>query len=406
ADALSLNPTSIHKTPFRQIIRDVISHSSGYGAAASSSRKAFTKIPVIAYTIQTPTPNPHRFAPSKSKPPAKLRNHDQTPQSTSSRQFASTPRFSFGFSQRTQAPGPAVGASYSSSPLIPRQPPRFPLTSSARKDDVEDVASDAEVEEPGPTATNLRGRKTNEPISDPPSPISTPFNKRRRLDAISISSSPSPSPSPPSSPPRQISSPTSDNPSSPLQHPPPSTHTQFILSPKRPPSTLSNIPSSKNNNTTRPSFVLPPRSPSPQPNTLPIFSPQRRGAKYVPGGMASTVRDWVIEIAGTATRRKEEEWDVVLRVGAVGEGDGGRVVLIQESGVMDGDGEEMGFRGGIREEKGRRKWMLAGGDDDRKIRMGMMIGIRRPVWDVEVKGVVWGVGVDWGLLDGLGERDS
>ncbi len=47
----------------------------------------------------------------------------------------------------------------------------------------------------------------------------------------------------------------------------------------------------------------------------------------MPGGMASTVRDWVIEIAPTASRRKEEEWDVVLRVGAVGEGDGGRVVL-------------------------------------------------------------------------------
>ena len=121
--------------------------------------------------------------------------------------------------------------------------------------------------------------------------------------------------------------------------------------------------------------------------------------------MASTVRDWVIEIAGTVSRKREQEWDVVFRVGAVGEGEGGRVVLIQESGAMDGDWEEMGFMGSIGEDKGRRRWMLAGGNNDRKIRVGMMIGIRRPVWEVEVKGVVWVVGADWGVLDGLAERD-
>lgn len=74
------------------------------------------------------------------------------------------------------------------------------------------------------------------------------------------------------------------------------------------------------------------------------------------------------------------------------------MVLVERA--EGGDGEEMGVGGGIEDEERGKRWMLVAGNSNREIRKGTMVGIRRPVWEVEVKGVVWGVGVDWGILDG------
>ena len=49
----------------------------------------------------------------------------------------------------------------------------------------------------------------------------------------------------------------------------------------------------------RPSFKLP-SEPSSQPYIPPVFSPRRRGEKFVPGGCASAVRAWVMEAAQTS----------------------------------------------------------------------------------------------------------
>ena len=75
------------------------------------------------------------------------------------------------------------------------------------------------------------------------------------------------------------------------------------------------------------------------------------------------------------------EWDLRFRVKDVGAG--GRVLLVQEEG---GRGEGEG-----------RRWMLVG---DGEVGTGVVVGVRRPVWEVVVQGEVWGVGVDWGVVDG------
>ncbi|KAL8801264.1 MAG: hypothetical protein Q9182_004571 [Xanthomendoza sp. 2 TL-2023] len=326
------------------------------------------------------TPNPHRFASSqqsKPKPPLRPQQH-LTPQ------FASTPRFSFGSTQRTQTPNPPTAeAGSSSSPLIPRQLYRFPDQTPTRKnDEIEETESNDEVENFNPKPTSHGQHKLSETIEDAPSspthPTPPPPTKRRRLDPIDISPSPSPSP------PHSFSSPQQPH-TSPQTHPsspPPTTHPQpFILSPKRPHSTPNT-----HNPTPRPPFILPPRSPSPPPQPLhPTFSPHRRGApKFLPAGMAATVRDWVVDVAANTPFTKEGgDWDLRIRAGEVKAGE--RVTLVHEAG------------------EGKR-WILAGPGQTQSrgqvAKAGMVVGVRRPVWDVHVRGEKWGVGVDWGVLDG------
>ncbi|KAL8812197.1 MAG: hypothetical protein Q9223_007353 [Gallowayella weberi] len=322
-----------------------------------------------------------RFSQPKPKPPLRPHQH-LTPQ------FASTPRFSFGSTQWTQSSNPhAAEVGSSSSPLISRQLYRFPGRSSTRKkDEIEEEGYNDEVESLNPEPTSHGRHKVSEIIEDPPSspthPTPLPHNKRRRLETIDISPSPSPSPPHPFSSPQQLhTSPQTHTSSPPPPHP--TTHTQpFILSPKRPIFTPgTNIP------TNRPLFILPPRSPSPPPTTLhPVFSPHRRGgSKFLPGGMAATVRDWVVDVAASTPVTKEGEWDMIIRAGQVKAGE--RVTLVDE--VADGG-------------EGKR-WILVGQGQIQsrgQVEKGMMVGIRRPVWDVDVQGEKWSVGVDWGLLDG------
>lgn len=135
-----------------------------------------------------------------------------------------------------------------------------------------------------------------------------------------------------------------------------------------------------------PHFVLPTPVPASLPAPLPeVFSPHRRGAKYLPAGLAATCREWVLSAAqlGAGVRRaegaglgggEEAEWAARVEVVEVGGGEG--MLLVR--------GAEAGER-----------WMLLGGGSVAK---GKVVGVKRPVWEVEVQGEVWGVGVEWRVL--------
>ena len=52
----------------------------------------------------------------------------------------------------------------------------------------------------------------------------------------------------------------------------------------------------------------------------------------------------------------------------------------------------------VRSEAAKR-WMLVGGHGAAEgLRGGEVLGVRRPVWEVEVRGETWGVGVEWSVL--------
>ncbi|TKA55074.1 hypothetical protein B0A55_13162, partial [Friedmanniomyces simplex] len=134
----------------------------------------------------------------------------------------------------------------------------------------------------------------------------------------------------------------------------------------------------------RPS-VVPPEPGEPLPEA---FSPHRRGQKFVPGGMAATVQQWVIETGQAAVQSRRGQAylrgeDYVIKAKAEDvQGDGPYLVR-----GMTGDGETVHV-------------LLAAGHGDRAAAVvaGSVVGLRAPTWEVESEGTVWKVGVDWRVL--------
>lgn len=105
--------------------------------------------------------------------------------------------------------------------------------------------------------------------------------------------------------------------------------------------------------------------------------------------------------------RSKGAWDYKVRVPAlVDVGEDGRVVVVVVR--ETGEEEEEGKKG--RGESGRMGWILIGGKGGGgRIGRGVMgverlIGVREPVWDVEVRpleggeGGMWRVGVEWDVI--------
>lgn len=142
-------------------------------------------------------------------------------------------------------------------------------------------------------------------------------------------------------------------------------------------------------NSRRPAFLRPSLAPPEQHEPLPeVFSPHRRGEKFVPGGMAATLQQWVVERGqeAMASRRGQgylQGEDHVLQV---------EVADVNGTGPLLVSG---------RSEAGRDLRVLLAVDAKKgsvELRRGCRVGIRAPTWDIEVDGQSWGVGVDWKVL--------
>ncbi|KAH4912139.1 hypothetical protein HBI80_009180 [Parastagonospora nodorum] len=179
----------------------------------------------------------------------------------------------------------------------------------------------------------------------------------------------------------------------------------------------------------RPAFILPPQPTSPPKPSKPlpeIFSPSRKSQKYVPNGLASTMQSWIIETANTGFAAQERsttggvvwgrdrEDGVRLRV---------RVTAASSSNLKDGESEVECFPGhfvfvrgetepgmynhsralSVVDNDGEMRILLAGQGGARgvagvKIKIGSIVGVRAPMWDVDVAGEKWMIGVDWVAL--------
>ncbi|KAK3714505.1 hypothetical protein LTR37_007811 [Vermiconidia calcicola] len=141
----------------------------------------------------------------------------------------------------------------------------------------------------------------------------------------------------------------------------------------------------------RPAFVRPSAAAQESSEPLPeTFSPHKRGQKSVPGGMAATMQQWVIETGQAAAQSRKGQGylkgdDYVLRV-KVEEcrGDGPFTVRGRSS---NGDAVNV---------------LLAGnggtGVPTKEFSGGSIVGIRAPTWEVELDRKTWTVGVDWRTL--------
>jgi hypothetical protein len=158
----------------------------------------------------------------------------------------------------------------------------------------------------------------------------------------------------------------------------------------------------------RPAFILPPQPTSPTKASRPlpeIFSPSRKTQRYVPNGLASTLQGWIIETANTGFAAQER-----VTIGGVVWGrdreDGVKLkVHVTAASLQDANGEVECFPGQFVFVHGddETRVLLAGQGGARgaggvKIRVGGVVGIRAPMWDVDVGGDKWVFGVDWVVL--------
>ncbi|KAK3070100.1 hypothetical protein LTR53_011042 [Teratosphaeriaceae sp. CCFEE 6253] len=138
----------------------------------------------------------------------------------------------------------------------------------------------------------------------------------------------------------------------------------------------------------RPPFLRLSAAPSEPSEPLPeAFSPHRRGHKFVPGGMAATLQQWVIK-TGQSTRGpaylRRDDYAMKVRVEQV-EGDGPYLVQAKTS---DGEGVWVLLAGSA----------ISQGRREPDVTAGSVVGVRAPTWAVQVEGKEWTVGVVWKVL--------
>ncbi|KAF2260022.1 hypothetical protein CC78DRAFT_536640 [Lojkania enalia] len=252
-------------------------------------------------------------------------------------------------------------------------------------------------------------------------------NKRRRL---------SPPLGQPSSPIWPSTSPLMHPPQTPIigqvRYQPPTTSAshRFLIPAARTPASISSVASTSSNPApapNRPHFIFP-QPVSPQQHAQPLpehFSPSRKGQKYIPGGLAWTLQSWIIEAANTGYaaqsrdaviwgRDKEDGVKLKLKISSVrgrkGDSEDGDIDCFPNSiAFVRGDKDagvynlsrmtSTSHRGG----EGKTRLLLGRQGGTRssggvKVKIGDVIGIRAPFWDVDIGNEKWTVGVDWVIL--------
>lgn len=193
--------------------------------------------------------------------------------------------------------------------------------------------------------------------------------------------------------------PTATSPAS--RRPVPSTAPRFLPS----------VPSTPHQSQT--TFLKPPRFRVPDPPeqgqlTDPPpehFSPRKRGQKYVAGGLAAEVRDWLVDIGSAmpskSNTRTDGPWLVKLMVDEISGGERAGFTLVRGRQVLSGDVDTMIDSLGVISVILAGEGAGTGLQNGTRVEVGTTVGITSPVWDVMIDGEKWGVGVDWKVLTGL-----
>jgi len=272
------------------------------------------------------------------------------PPSTVTPKFSKAPRFSVS----TPSTQPQHG-----SPSTPR--PRFGLTQQEQREDVQEVQSQSDHEESSePAQTFAEDRHGEDVIRRDWQESPHQSAKRRRVEATRHAES-------------------SDLPNT-------NTSSRFAIHSTQP----SNSADARS--ASRPAF-LKSSIPAEQPGEpLPdVFSPHKRGQRFVPGGMAAELQSWIFETGNAAVQNRRgigylagENYAVTIQVHEIS-GDGPFFLYAETS-----DGVP------------QRVMLVEGnnttGSKPPSIRNEDIIGIRSPIWTITMDGKDWTVGVDYKIL--------
>nr|CEG04099.1 unnamed protein product [Fusarium clavum] len=140
----------------------------------------------------------------------------------------------------------------------------------------------------------------------------------------------------------------------------------------------------------QPTFRAPPRFKQVELDTITdgipaVFSPQRRGAKYIAGGLAAELQGWLSEVKGWegSTPAPSSTIDVTVE-----EVQPGRRMCLVKGSTDTSESKKFLLAG-----EGR----LTGLGQRMPLSVGSIVKVGQPVWDVELDGEVWTVACDWGL---------
>ncbi|KAH6900001.1 hypothetical protein B0T10DRAFT_469369 [Thelonectria olida] len=142
----------------------------------------------------------------------------------------------------------------------------------------------------------------------------------------------------------------------------------------------------------QPTFLAPPRFKPTEVDMLtdglPVaFSPQRRGTKYLPGGLAAGLQGWLSDIKGW--EGVDHAGDVVARVTVEEIRPGRRMYLVK--------GRVAGTPGKCRQFLLAGEGKLTGLGRRAIVNVGSVVDVGQPVWDVELENEVWTVSCDWSV---------
>ena len=251
------------------------------------------------------------------------------------------------------------------------------------------------------------------------------------FSSYSLSRSASPSPTP-------LQRPPVDAPAS----PPPSKAPRFKFSyarpktpgspPSNPPRFMLNLPVQAQSPgiPIRPNFILPPSDDVPSLGDAPmtaangalvslLLSPRKRGQRFVAGGMAATVRDWVLDMTnsipatgnGTQKRRDPPAETYTVRISVEEAVMDNRQGWILVRGPRSGQPVRIEGDGTVPD---RENWILIGAPSSMgsatgaplshskpatEMQNGAVVGILPPTWNVEIGDETWNVGARWEILD-------
>lgn len=147
----------------------------------------------------------------------------------------------------------------------------------------------------------------------------------------------------------------------------------------------------------QPTFRAPPRFKpielDPTMEGLPAaFSPQRRGAKYIAGGLAAELQAWLSEVKG---------WEGVVPATTsttkvtIEEIRPGRRMYLARGRTITAEGKRYMLAG---------EGKLTGLGQRMHVGVGSVVEVGQPVWDIELDEETWTVACDWGVCTEVGEQ--
>lgn len=126
------------------------------------------------------------------------------------------------------------------------------------------------------------------------------------------------------------------------------------------------------------------------------FSPQRRGARYVPGGLAAELREWLVQVKGASEYDRPATSNVEATVDEAKSGNGMWLVATHEKKDDDSRQQEGGLAKVILAGDGR----IAGLGGKNIVNEGTTLSLHQPMWDINLNDLgQFAVACDWEILD-------